>query len=125
MAKKTETKKVAHVTKNADSVKFAQAPVYNLATIRRDMINLVVKASNDPKKVDAVAETLEVLKEFLDARAKHAAEVRTATVAAEKARKEAEAVAAAQARVKDAQHNLKAAEAGAAKWKSVLADLTK
>jgi len=121
MAKKSETTKVAHVTKNADSIKFAKAPVYNLANVRRDMVNLIVKASNDPKKVEAIAETIAVLKEFLDVRAEHAAEVRTAAVAAAKSAEEAKAVAAA--RVVDAKHNLKAAEAGAAKWSAVLADL--
>ena len=123
MAQKSETTKVAHVTKNADSIKFAKAPVYNLANVRRDMVNLIVKASNDPKKVEAIAETIAVLKEFLDVRAEHAAEVRTAAVAAAKSAEEAKAVAAAQARVVDAKHNLKAAEDGAAKWSAVLADL--
>ena len=123
MAKKEVKGKVAHVNKNADSVKFAEAPVYNLATVRRDVINLIVKASNDPKKVVAIAETLEVCKQFLDARAEHAADVRTKAVAADKAAREAAAVAAAQAKVVDAKHNLKAAEEGAAKWKAVLADL--
>lgn len=123
MAKKPSQAKVAHVNKNADSVKFAQAPVYNLAGVRRDAINLIVKSSNDPKKVEAIAETLAVLKEFLDARAEHAADQRNKALASAKAAEEARAVAAAQAKVVDAQHNLKAAEAGAAKWKAVLADL--
>ena len=123
MAKKEAQAKVAHVTKNADSIKFAKAPVYNLAKVRRDTINLIVKSSNDPGKVAAIAETLEVLKEFLDVRAEHAADQRTKAVAAAEAAAKAREVSAAQAKVVDAKHNLKAAEEGAAKWSKVLADL--
>ena len=125
MAKAKKGGRVAVITKNPDSVKFAHAPVYNLANLRKEALALIVKASNDPKKVAAIEETLECLKEFLDVRAEHAADVRTKAVAAEKARRESEAVAAAQAKVQDAKNNLKAAEEGAAKWKEVLATLTK
>jgi 4-hydroxyphenylpyruvate dioxygenase-like putative hemolysin len=92
-ANKTPAVRTSLVTKNPDSVKFAEAPFYNLANVRQATKQLIVRSSQDPKKVAAILETLEVLTEFLTVRAKHGVEVRAATVAANDA-----AAAAAQAK---------------------------
>jgi hypothetical protein len=108
---------------NPNEVKFTHAPVYNLQTVRKLALALIVKSSQDPKKVAAIAETLEVLQEFLVARAEQGVVAREASIAAEAARKESVAQAAAEAKLVDAQHNLAAAEEGVAKWKGVLKDI--
>lgn len=113
MAKSKETKVTARkavVSKNPDELVFAEAPFYNLANVRTAAKSLIVRSSSDPAKVDAVRETLEVLLEFLNVRAKHGAEVRAASIAAEKAADESRAKAAAEAKEADAAALLKHGE---------------
>lgn len=118
MATQKDKIKVSKVTKNADSIVFAEAPFYTLAAVRRMAINLIVKVANDPKKVKAVAETLEVLKEFLDARSKHGADVRAKAVEAQEAQKLSLTKAAAEATIRDVEVNLRDSEAAVSKWQA-------
>lgn len=115
MSKETKTAPAADrkavITKNPDSVVFAEAPFYNLANIRKGALSLIVRASSDPKKVKAIKETLTVLLKFLEVRAKHAEKVRAADIKAAEARDADRAVAAAQAREADARALVRDAEA--------------
>ena len=112
-------KKIAKITKNADSVTFAEAPFYTLANIRKLALALIVKSSKDPKKVAAIAETLEVLKEFLDVRAKHAAEQRAVDVAAAEKALETKARVAAEHELSEATQQLDNSVAAVKRWTKV------
>lgn len=116
MANKAKRTKVT----NPNEVKFNHVPVYNLATIRKLALALIVKASQDPKKVEAIADTLEVLMAFLKDRAEAGVKAREVAVAAETAKREAAAEAAAKHKIVDAKSNLASAEAGVTKWAAVL-----
>lgn len=105
---------------NPNEVKFNFVPMYNLATVRKLALALIVKSSQDPKKVEAIADTLEVLMKFLKDRAAQGKKAREAAVAAEAKRRKDAAEAAAKAKIVDAEHNLKNAEEGVTKWSSVL-----
>lgn len=113
----------AKVITNPNEVKFHHVPVYNLATVRKLALALIVKSSNDPKKVEAIAETLEVLMQFLKARAAQGKKAREVAIAAETKRREDAAEAAAKHKIVDANNNLKDAEAGVSKWTAVLEKL--
>jgi len=107
------------ITKNPDTLVFAEAPFYNLANIRRNMVSLIVRASSDPAK----QETLTVLQEFLKIRADHGAAVRAASIAAEAKAVEARAKAAAEAREADAKSLLKHGEEQVKRAKGILSAL--
>jgi len=111
------------ITKNPDTLVFAEAPFYNLANIRRNMVSLIVRASSDPAKVKAIQETLTVLQEFLKIRADHGAAVRAASIAAEAKAVEARAKAAAEAREADAKSLLKHGEEQVKRAKGILSAL--
>ena len=111
------------VITNPNEVKFNHVPVYNLATVRKLALALIVKSSQDPKKVEAIEDTLVVLLKFLKARAAQGKKAREVAVAAEAKRREDAAEAAAKAKVVDAEHNLKNAEEGVSKWSAVLEKL--
>lgn len=124
MAKETKAAaKAPVITKNADTVRFEHAPFYNLANVRKDTLSLIVRASSDPKKVEAIAETLDTLSKFLKVRAEHAAEVRAADIAAAKAEDAAKAEAAAKHRESDARGLLKSGQEQVARAEAILADL--
>ena len=108
---------------NPNEVKFNHVPVYNLATVRKLALALIVKSSQDPKKVEAIEDTLVVLLKFLKDRAAQGKKAREAAVAAEAKRREDAAEAAAKAKIVDAEHNLKNAEEGVSKWTAVLEKL--
>ena len=119
---KVETKKV--VTKNPNEVIFAHAPVYNLQTIRKLALALIVKAGQDPKKVAVIEETLQVLSEFLAVRAKAGSEAREAAIASAEALAAAKAEAAAKHRLADAQGSLADAKKAQSHWSKVVETLT-
>lgn len=123
MAKaKVETKKV--VTKNPNEVIFEHAPVYNLQTIRKLALALIVKAGQDPKKVAVIEETLQVLAEFLEVRAKAGVEAREASIASAEALAASKAEAAAKHKLADAQGSLEDATKAQSHWSKVVETLT-
>lgn len=113
-------KRVANISKNAGEVTFVHAPFYNLANVRKAALSLITRASNDPAKVAAIKETLEVLLKVLKVRAKHGAEMRKKSIAAEKANDEARAKAAAEAREHNAKQGLKDAEKQVSHFSKIL-----
>jgi len=127
MAKEKEPKVAARkavISKNPDELVFAKAPFYNLANVRTAAKSLIVRSSSDPAKVEAIRETLEVLLEFLDVRAKHGEEVRKASIEAEKAADAARAKAAAEAREADAKSLLKHGEEQVKRAEAILKALS-
>lgn len=116
-------KRKATVSRNPDEVKFVHAPFYNMSNVRKDALSLIVRSSSDPAKVEAIAETLEVLAGVLKLRAKHAAKVRAADIAAaEKAAYEA-TEEAARHELRTAERGIEDAEAELAKWSELKARL--
>lgn len=111
---------MAKLTKNVESIRYEHAPFYNLANVRKDLTSLIVRASSDEKKVEAIAETLSVMTAFLKVRAKHAAEVRAANIEAAAREEEARAKAAAEYRKADAVALLRDGEAAVERAKGLL-----
>ena len=113
------------VTKDVASVAFKLAPFYTLAGIRRDALSLITRSASDPKKVEAIAETLTVLMDFLAVRAKHGADVRKAQIASAKADAEAKLASAALHIRADAEQRLKSGSDTVQAATAILADLDK
>jgi hypothetical protein len=111
---------MSKITKHAASLVFAKAPFYNLANIRKDLTSLIVRAAEDEKKCEAIAETIDVLREFLEVRHEAGVVQRAANVAAEQARVDALTTAAASARKSDAEAALAAGEGSVATAKRIL-----
>lgn len=115
--------KQAVITKNADTVVFAASPFYNMSNVRKGAINLIVRSSSDPKKVDAIRETLETLLRFLEVRAEHGEKVRAADVAAEAVATERRNRAAEDKQVAKAEEEIAKATKTKATWVKVLKTL--
>lgn len=113
------------LTKCVTSVSYEHAPFYNLANIRKETLTLITRASSDPKKVEAIAETLAVMQDFLAVRAKHGADTRKAQIASDKAAHEAQRAAAAMHIRSDAEQTLKSGKATVASATAILKDLDK